>query len=107
MKVVIVMLVITVLDVNQEAVFIYRVIVDCILYFVIGVHMMAWLSLLPAQLEAMQITSVLMTALNVLKGLRVPTRLKLLRAVLQENTRTLVEKPAANRYRIYYIYLSL
>ena len=41
MKVVIVMLVITVLDVNQEAVFIYRVIVDCILYFVIGVHMMA------------------------------------------------------------------
>ena len=41
MKVVIVMLVITVLDVNQQAVFIYCVIVDCILYFVIGVHMMA------------------------------------------------------------------
>ena len=41
MKVALVMLVITVLDVNQEAVFIYRVIVDCILYFVIGVHMMA------------------------------------------------------------------
>ena len=41
MKVVIVMLVITVLDVNEEAFFIYRVIVDCILYCVIGVHMMA------------------------------------------------------------------
>ena len=41
MKVVMVMLVITVLDVNQEAVFIYRVIVNYILYCVKGVHMMA------------------------------------------------------------------